>query len=250
MVASATAVLKAIFGDTFLPLAALDPPHADELDLSLGARSTLLKPEGAGPSYPPDDEAPDRYLTQIMRARERLGRFRKLNLYARTAGVARARTDIVQLPYVPDERWLGLPYLTQPEEGRSAFLLLNYTTGLDASSAWTGIVLDDWIEAIPNQTEETGIALNYDSPRAQAPQAVLVATPAKDGAKWSFDELVGALEQTMDLMKIRAVDRDFLPVGQILPASVFATNANVDNVVSTTVEPLVLPPDTEPLQDG
>lgn len=250
LVASATAVLKAIFGETFVPLAALDPPHADELDLSLGARSTLLKLEGSGPSDDLDDEAPDRYLAQIMRVRERLGRFRKLNLYARTAGVGRARTDIVQLPYVPGERWLGLPYVTQPDEGRSAFLLLNYTSGLDASTSWAGLVLDDWMEAIPNQTEETGIALHYDSPRAQAPQALLVATPAKDGANWSFDELVGALEQTMDLMKVRAVDRDFLPVGQILPASVFATNANVNNVVSTAVEPLVMPPDTEPLQDG
>jgi hypothetical protein len=250
LVASATGVLKAIFGPTFLPLAALDPPHADELDLSLGARSTLLKLEGSAPSDAPDDDAPDRYLAQVARVRERLGRFRKLNLYARTAGMGRARTDIVQLPYAPGERWLGLPYLTQPDEGRSAFLLLNYTSGLDASNAWAGLVLDDWIETIPNQTEETGIALHYDSPRAQAPQAILVATPAKDAANWSFDELVGALEQTMDLMKVRAVDRDFLPVGQILPASVFATNANVNNVVSTDLEPLVLPPDTEPLQDG
>lgn len=248
VVASATAVLKGVLGASFLPLPALEPPRADELDRSLESRVALLTPEGGGPSDA-DDEALDRYLQQVMRSRERLARFRKLNLYARTAGLGRPRVDIVQLPHTPGERWLGLRYTTQPEEGRAAFLLLNYTEGLDTTVPWTGLVIDDWTEIIPSQKEDTGVALHYDSPRAQAPQAVLVATPARGALDWSYDELVGALEQTMDLMKIRAVDRDFLRVGQVLPAIVFGTNEDVNNVVSTAIEPLALPPETEPL-DG
>lgn len=242
---------KALFGGSFLALPELSPPRSDELSRSLESRTSLLTLEAApGGSAVVDDEAPDRYLHQIMRSRDRLGRFRKLNLYARTLGLPRPRVDIVQLPHEPGEKWLGLPYQTAPEEGRAALLLLNYAPALDATEAWTGLVLDDWSEIIPNQKEETGIAFHYDSPRAQAPQAVLVATPAKAGASWSFEELLGALEQTITLMKVRAVDRDFLPIGQILPATVFATNEDVANVVSTAVAPLAQPMDAQGLEDG
>ena len=61
---------------------------------------------------------------------------------------------------------------------------------------------------------------------------------------------MGALEQTITLMKVRAVDRDFLPIGQILPATVFATNEDVANVVSTAVAPLAQPMDAQGLEDG
>ena len=145
---------------------------------------------------------------------------------------------------------MGLPFETAPDEGRAAFLLLNDANELDPTLAWAGLVVDDWTEIIPNQKEDTGIAFHYESPRAQAPQAVLVATPAKSGPNWSFEELIGALEQTMDLMKIRAVDRDFVPIAQLLPATVFATNATVENVVSTAIAPLAQDLDAQGLEDG
>ncbi len=243
------ALLKAVFGASFVALPLVDPPGADELGLSLGARNTLLD---NATDDPDKDQAPDRYLHKIMRSRSRLGRFRKLNLYARTAGLPRPRVDIVQLPYQPDETWLGLPFdpATPPEEGRSAFLLLSYGTTLDSTAAWTGLLLDTWSELIPNPKEITGIALHYDSPRSQAPQTILVAAPSAAGDFWSFDELVGSLEQTMDLMHVRAVDQEFLGLGQMLPTAVFASNAQTNNTVSTTLQGLRQGVDVLGLADG
>ena len=226
--------IKGVFGQDFVALPNVDPPRAAELGLSLAARTTLLND---------DEDAPDRYLQQIMRSRPRLGRFRKLNLYARMFGLARPRVDIVQLPYVPGERWLGLAFTPPvstpeqvknfPEEGRSAVFLLSYAASLSSTVAWAGLVLDDFSEVIPHQVEETGIALNFDSPQAQAPQAVLVATPAQAGAFWTFADLIGSLEQTMDLMKIRAVSQEQLDVAQVLPMTVMPGNESVNSTLST-----------------
>jgi hypothetical protein len=218
--------LELAFGSSFVALPDVDPPRPDEIQLSLDARDTLL--DG-------DDGAPDRYLQQMMRSRARLGRFRKLNLYARSMGLGRLRVDVLQLPHVPGERWLGLPFDSAPEQGRGAALLLSYGVGLDASVAWRGLVIDDWTEVIPNKTEDTGVAFHCRSPKAQAPQAVLVAAPARADANWSLAELLGAVEQTMDLMKVRAVETEYLELGQMLPATVVGANANITNTVTTNL---------------
>jgi len=67
----------------------------------------------------------------------------------------------------------------------------------------------------------------------QAPQAVLVATPAQTGAFWTFADLLGSLEQTMDLMKIRAVSQEQLDVAQVLPMTVMTGNESVNFTLST-----------------
>ena len=241
LVENATRMLKGTFGDAFLALPSVLPPRAEEVKRSLEARDTLLADQ---------DEAPDRYLQQIMRARSRLDRYRKLNVYARTSGLARPRVDVVQLPHVPDERWLGLPFEdpeTPPEEGRVAALLLSYVDELHTSVPWSGIVIDDWTEIVPNRTETTGVAFNYEGPRTKAPQAVLVAVPSGLGSDWVMDQLVRSLEQTMDLMKARLVDRELIGQGQTLPTGVFATNENRLNVISTTFDGLIDVVDSEGL---
>lgn len=244
LLALATQIFKTVFGANFLAVPDVKPPRKNELGRSLAARGTLLSGS--------DDAAPDRYLTQIMRARDKLARFRKLGLYARTFGLPRPRVDIVQLPYVPNERWLGLPFENPdvpPDEGRSALLLLNYTSGLDAdATAWNGVLIDTWTEIIPNRVEPTGIAFNYEGPRSRAPQAVLVAVPATVNAtQWKFEELRDALEQTIDLTRARAVDRELLGQGQVFPAAIFAANDNKVNVISSTFGGLVAVTDSEGL---
>jgi len=226
-IALATQALKGLFGDDFVALPEVEPPRGAELDLSLKARATLL---GIN-----NDDAPDKYLQQIARVRERTGRWRKLNLYSRASGLPRPRTDIVQLPYVPGETWLGMKFETPPTAGRSALLLLNYATELDSSENWAGLLLDDWSEVIPNQTEQTGIALHYESPQAQAPQAVLVAVPARTWYNWELDALVDSVEQTLKLTKARGVNLEHLDFGQALPMNMFATvtSQSYDYAVST-----------------
>jgi hypothetical protein len=103
---------------------------------------------------------------------------------------------------------------------------------------------------IPNQVEETGIAMHFDSPQSQAPQAVLVATPSKASGNWTFSQLLASLEQTMDLMKIRAVSNEFLDMGQTLPMAIIPGNEGVNFALSTLIESLRVGVDTKGLSDG
>ena len=221
--------MEAVFGEAFVSLPEFDPPAPAEIALSLGARSTLLTTI----QNVVDDAAPDRHLQQMMRSRPRLGRYRKLNLYARTAGLGRPKVEVVQLPYTPGERWLGLPFDTPPEEGRTATLLLSQEPTLDPIVPWKGLVIDNWNDIIPRKVEETGVALHYNSPQAQAPQAVLVVAPSRQAANWSFAEVLASLEQTMDLMKVRAIETEHVDLTQVFPPMVMGQNPNILNTITT-----------------
>lgn len=206
----ATAILHAIFGSDLFVLPALSPPRAGELEQALGAQATLL----GG-----DRRAPFRFVEQAWHSREQLAKVRKLALYARALGAAVPRADVVQFPFVPGEKWYALPFATTPEESRVSTLLFSQATALTPTGgAWRGIVFDSWTEAIPATTQPTSIAFNYNGPRAEAPQCVLVVAPSSTGAQWSVDDVVATLEETLDLAKVRAVDRELLgSLGQVLP---------------------------------
>jgi hypothetical protein len=252
LIANGHQTMAAVFGPEFRALPDVDPPRFTEIQQALDARATLV----AG-----DDAAPDKYLQRVAHARPRVGKWRKLNLSSRVFGRARPRVDIVQLPFVPGEKWLGVGFdvpddpnpeqlQNLPTEGRTGVLLLSYAASLDPSITWRALMVDDWTEVIPNQVEETGIAMHFDSPQSQAPQAVLVATPSKASGNWTFSQLLASLEQTMDLMKIRAVSNEFLDMGQTLPMAIIPGNEGVNFALSTLIESLRVGVDTKGLSDG
>ncbi|MGC4070208.1 MAG: hypothetical protein QM784_37220 [Polyangiaceae bacterium] len=125
-----------------------------------------------------------------------------------------------------------------PDEGRAVLLLLTNATSLDATDTWTGLVMDDWTEIIPNKKEVTGVAVHYDGPSAQAPQTILVAVASNPAAGWTFDDLWASIEQTVDLTKVRAVDAELVDLGQVLPANVMGQNRYVTRSLSTVWEAL------------
>lgn len=94
-----------------------------------------------------------------------------------------------------------------------------------------GVVVDEWHELIPNETETTGIAFNYDAPNAEPPQTLLLAVSerqAQVNGNWTWDELVRSLEQSLALAKLRAVSPDELrktDLDIVLPATIAAEAA-------------------------
>lgn len=85
-----------------------------------------------------------------------------------------------------------------------------------------GLLLDEWTEVIPAQKETTGIALHYDKPDSEPPQAMLLVTPPTRTGTWNADDLVAALHETYDLIKARAVEPahlDETAYAHLLPAT-------------------------------
>jgi hypothetical protein len=94
---------------------------------------------------------------------------------------------------------------------------------------WAGLLVDAWTERIPATHETTGIALHHDDPGAEAPQAILLAVPP--AGVWDLPTLLDIVGETLDLAKVRAVDRLLLEeLTQILPGIYLAANVDGDTV--------------------
>jgi hypothetical protein len=96
---------------------------------------------------------------------------------------------------------------------------------VQAGKVFAGLKIDEWTEFVPNDRETTAVGFHYESPQAEAPQAILVAVPPRYGtAEWSRDDLAGVVAGTIDLMRVRAVTSDMVAgdaLGDRLPAMYF-----------------------------
>ncbi|MEU7005175.1 hypothetical protein [Streptomyces sp. NPDC046332] len=133
----------------------------------------------------------------------------------------------IQLPYRPNDRWLGMTFALGAEidEDRLLFTAHYAAEPLLGRNLHSGLLLDEWTEVIPAEKETTGIAVHYDNPDSEPPQAMLlVVPPARTGA-WSGDDLITAVEETLDLAKTRAVEPGHLDntaYAHLLPATVMS----------------------------
>ncbi|WP_435599761.1 hypothetical protein [Streptomyces sp. C10-9-1] len=133
----------------------------------------------------------------------------------------------IQLPYRPDDHWLGMEFApdTSIDEDRLLFTA-HYADGpLLVGNQQCGLLLDEWTEVIPAEKETTGIALHYDGPDSEPPQAMLLVTPPVRTGNWNSDDLVAAISETLDLAKSRAVEPEHLDstaYAHLLPATVMS----------------------------
>ena len=225
----AGALLRAVFGEDFVALAGIGtPPGGAELGRSLADRAALL---------PGMADAPAQMLQQVARVREPLGLWRKLTLYANALQSPRPRLEVAQLPHAPGVTWAGGPVAGRAPRGRLSLLLLSPSQGpaLDTNQPWRGLLLNQWIDLVPEPVETTGLAFHHDGPNSEAGNAILVAVPSSGAPAWSFSELLATLEETFELIELRAIDPDILGLGQLLPGIYLAANVQ-DATPSTTFE--------------
>jgi hypothetical protein len=110
-------------------------------------------------------------------------------------------------------------------DGDRLLYTAQYATPFDKTKRQCGLLLDEWTEVIPADDHTTGITFNFDRPDNEAPQALLLVTPAAMNGAWQWNDLVGALNETLDLAKKRAVEPvqvDATAYSQFLPATVMA----------------------------
>ena len=140
-----------------------------------------------------------------------------------------------RFPYQPNDSWLGLDYPETYVVDRDRLLYTaHYASPFDPSRSQCGLLIDDWSEGIlspdPSSYEtlhDTAISFHYDRPNTEAPQAWLLVTPASWNGKWEWTEVVGALDETLNGAKKRAVEPFQIdgPFAQLLPALALATTA-------------------------
>src|SRR5262245_60087539 len=108
-----------------------------------------------------------------------------------------------QLPRTDNARWVGLPATADKPilPGRVSRVRQSagaLTPGALRAAALSGLMIDEWLETVPNRLETTAIAFQTDPPNACAPQAVLLAVPPVPGKPWTGDPLVHVLFETLE----------------------------------------------------
>lgn len=212
-------VFGSAFGNDFVVLPLITPPDAASIQGAFAQSSALVSSDPAAPS---------RWLNQLIHVRPAISRLdAALSLSQLLTGSITTPAPVLgQLPLQPGDRWLGLPIdpANPPAKGRVAFAC--FAQGDPATQTpYAGLLIDEWPERIPSTEQRAAVAFHYEEPKARAPQSLLLAVCPDNRAIWDDDLILGTLQETLELAKIRTVDLDsVLKVGQILPALYFALN--------------------------
>ncbi|MFE0100610.1 hypothetical protein [Streptomyces sp. NPDC059009] len=236
-VLAATDALKALLGQDVLVVPEFTPsdPLAADWRKARDDSARLVKHLGDDfdRDFPVDD-----WVHGMARVREKIRLWEKAvaigdalrgpgGLLGNIVGWQEPALAPVQLPYRPDDHWLAMEFKagTRIVEDRLLFTAHYAGEPLLGTGRRCGLLLDEWTEVIPAERETTGIALHIDRPDSEPPQALLLVVPPVKGRTWKWDDLLAAVNETLDLAKIRSVEPHHLDdtaYAQLLPATVMS----------------------------
>lgn len=207
---------KALLGDGFNIL-----PHftynneADILQSRADANQLLNHAtDGLKMQFPADE-----WMLSVSHVRPRLTRWEFIRSLYDLNNVDTLTLSPVQLPYRANDSWVALEFPEKNGNDPSQPFTIDHDTlsviihgegAFNPASKHSGLLVDDWTELIPAKEEITGITFNYNQPNATPPQALLLAVTPEETGAWSWDALVGILNDTLLRAKLRAVEPQLL----------------------------------------
>ncbi len=189
---------------------------------SVAGEAVVITPALAGVDaaalLPPASAAPaelGRWLERTAQVRDRLAAYDDLRLYVEAAGGSPEPLSVAQLPPADPPTWIGGRDLDAPgdqpdprPERPTTHLLL---AGAPSDIA---LVLDEFVEAVPDLETTTGLAVHADAPRARPPQTILLAVHPGADVAWSPDLLDEIVREAVALARLRLVEpEDLAAVG-------------------------------------
>jgi hypothetical protein len=156
----------------------------------------------------------EEWMQQAAHVRPRLLRWEQVrSLYELDHTGEDLKVDAVQLPYRAKDSWLAVEFPETDPVTNQPFNIVHDTLSIvvhgdafTAASRQSGLLIDDWTETIPTKEETTGITFNYNQPNAMPPQALLLAVTPQVKGHWTWDDLTGILNDTLQRAKLRAVE--------------------------------------------
>lgn len=215
---------KIIFNRSFRVFPDFTLHNASEVTDSLNYQALFTE---AGPY------AIEEWMYGVARVRPRMGEYHKQMMLSESIATRPFTTQrVLQFPVVDPsptgtDRWVGMKLPTGykiPADTISMVVEYNDTSG---TAPTCGMVIDEWTEQIPVDNVTTGIAMHYDQPSNEAPQAILLATTPVLKNYWLWNDLMDTLCETITMAAIRAVEPDMIEtsvLAQVLPALVIPMN--------------------------
>jgi hypothetical protein len=192
--------LRIVFGTDFLALPRMVASNAAQLSEAFGASLSLQAN---------DPLAATTWFQRVAYVRPGAMRMQAAMLYAETMGNgASLQLQVGQLPFSSQDRWVALPGApdhTIPRGRLSLVAQITTAQPLRFDQPFTGLLIDDWVETVPSRRETTGVTFHFDQPNSAPPQAVLLAVPADQRTTWDLNSLEAILQETMELIRLRAV---------------------------------------------
>lgn len=232
---------KTILGEDFPVLPRFRYSNGDDMKKSLNDQQQLLK-HICAVDKTTDELALENWLQSVVHVRPELEKMERVRMLVEAVGGKPINIDAAQTPYRPKDSWLavelpekyegdGLPFNIQEDTFALTLFGESYNQTNDLQSAF---VLDEWTESIPTDREITGIAYHYNQPNAVPPQSLLLAIAPDNSPNWSWENLLGVLEDTLHRAKTRAVEpRHILAhplLKHLLPMTVAEFDAQEANV--------------------
>jgi hypothetical protein len=248
--AAAVAAIRALLGPDALAVPEFTVPDELAADWRAGY---LASKQGKLTDHLDRDFPVEDWLHGVARVRPRLSGWERVTLLADALGQHEPDLLPVQFPFEENAPWLALE-LPAGYQLRSDRLLYtaHYSDQPNPRDTFCGLLVDEWTERLPATGETTGIAMHYDRPGSEPPQAMLLVVPPQRAGAWTWDDLVAALHETLDLARSRAVEPtqvDGTAYAQLLPATVMtATAAPITISTDLSINNDGMPPASGPLQ--
>jgi hypothetical protein len=236
--------VQALLGADFRVLPRFTAPNAADLAACDATRDAMLAFARAGDaSADPVGEV----LTSVAQVRPAVHRLHRLRLMAELMAGTPQPLAALQLPPRTGDVWLaaGLPPGHEIFHDTLSLIQLR-PQGFAPGAPRCGLLVDEWTESFPRKSEVTGVAFGFDQPNSAPPQSLLLAVAGEGRERWSIDELVAIIRDTMLRAKLRAVEPDMLDtipgVTTLLPATVaeFSTSPGALSLDFGLAVPLVL----------
>lgn len=229
---------KLVFGEEFVvvPSFTLPDSQAEELAKAYAGREQLLDYQR---NERKNEFAVDDWIYGVARVREKMHHLENLLFLGDAFNTFAPELRPVQLPFEATAPWLALELpqyakatpewkdLKKIRERENLLYSASYPDGFDLGQPQQcGLLIDEWTEVIPSETETTGVAFHFDKPNAEPPQSILLVTPPQFTGAWKWDDLVATLHETLDMARVRAVEPqqlDQTALSVFLPATTLAT---------------------------
>ncbi len=203
-----TEMARAFLGEDFVLLPKFTFTDITDVTKANGNRDQLLKHAHDTMSVPlPIEE----WLHGVALVRPSMHRFNTVLMLSQTFNSDAPECSPLQLPFGKDDSWLSIEFPAATTIVHDTIAMLQcLPQGFKPAAVQTGLLIDEWTEALPQKEEVTGIAFNFDQPNSAPPSAILLATTPEITGKWQWDNLTATVLETIERAKLRAVEPDMI----------------------------------------
>jgi hypothetical protein len=213
---------RAIFGPAFNLIPKFNFKNPAELRAAAKFRDAA-PPDNLTRHHQDNPLIVDEWLQGVARVQPNLNSLETAFILGESFGNPSHQFKPIQLPFSQADYWVAVEYPEQFDPQGEFLSVLQvlpavmFQTGLPQS----GLLVDEWIEVIPSKSETTGIAFHFNQPNSEPPQALLLGVTPEITGKWTWEKLVGILQNTFHRAQLRAVEPDQIgdtAFGHLLPA--------------------------------